>query len=63
NYHICPFAGVERGVDGARPACAAWGATEKLTAVRAPHGHRYYAGESWAAWKAVIDPKCGDDKA
>ena len=63
NDHIFPFDGVERVVEGARPAFAALGATEKLTAVRAPHGHRYYAGESWAAWKAVIDPKCWDDTA
>ena len=63
NDHIFPFDAVERVVEGARPAFAAFGATEKLMAVRAPHGHRYYAGESWAAWKAVIDPKCGDDKA
>jgi len=58
--HIFPFDGVERVVEGARPAYAAMSASEKLKAVPAPHGHRYYAEESWAAWKAVIDPECGD---
>ena len=60
--HIYPFDGTERVVEGARPAFAALDASKKLIAVCAPHGHRYYADESWAAWKAVIDPDCGDDQ-
>ena len=60
--HIYPFDGTERVVEGARPAFAALDASKKLIAVCAPHGHRYYAEESWAAWKAVIDPDCGDDQ-
>ena len=60
--HIYPFNGAERVVEGARPAFAALDASKKLIAVCAPHGHRYYAEESWAAWKAVIDPDCGDDQ-
>ena len=60
--HIYPFNGAERVVEGARPAFAALDASKKLIAVCAPHGHRYYAEESWAALKAVIDPDCGDDQ-
>ena len=61
--HIFPYDGVERTVEGARPAYAAFGAADALQAVSAPAGHRYYAPESWAAWKAFIDPGCGDDPA
>ena len=59
--HIFPFDGVLRVVDGARGAYRSMNADTKIDAVAAPYGHRYYADESWEAWRRVVDPLCGDD--
>jgi len=59
--HIFPFDGVARAVDSALPAYRSFDAADKIEAVAAPFGHRYYAEESWSAWRRIIDPNCGDD--
>ena len=59
--HIYPYSGVAEVLDEARLAYAVLNATEALRAEKAPAGHQYYADESWAAWKAVIDPALPDD--
>ena len=59
--HIFPYDGVARAVDGAKPAFETLGAFDKVHAVAAPAGHRYYARESWAAWRTFIDAACGED--
>lgn len=59
--HIFPFDGVTRAIEGALPAYRSFDAADKIEAVAAPFGHRYYAEESWNAWRHIIDPNCGDD--
>ena len=59
--HIFPFDGVARAIDGALPAYRSFDAADKIEAVAAPFGHRYYAEESWQAWRRIIDPDCSDD--
>ena len=59
--HIFPFDGVARVVDGAREAYRSLNAETNIDAVATPYGHRYYAKESWEAWRRVVDPLCGDD--
>jgi hypothetical protein len=59
--HIFPFDGVTRAVNGALPAYQSLDAANNIEAVSAPFGHRYYAQESWSAWRRIIDPNCGDD--
>ena len=59
--HISPFDGVARVVDGAREAYRSLNAETNIDAVATPYGHRYYAKESWEAWRRVVDPLCGDD--
>ena len=59
--HIFPYDGVARAIDGATPAFAALDAADNIQAVAALAGHRYYARESWEAWRSLIDPDCGED--
>jgi len=59
--HIFPYDGVVRAVDGARPAYRGLDAADRIEAIAAPFGHRYYAEESWNAWRRIIDPACGGD--
>ena len=59
--HIFPFDGVTRAIDGALPAYQSLDAANNIEAVSAPFGHRYYAQESWSAWRRIIDPNCGHD--
>jgi hypothetical protein len=59
--HIFPFDGVTRAIEGALPAYRSFDAADKIKAVAAPFGHRYYAEESWNVWRQIIDPNCGDD--
>ena len=59
--HIFPFDGVARVVEGARPAYRSFDAEVNIEAVAAPFGHRYYAEESWQAWRRIIDPDCSED--
>ena len=59
--HIFPYEGVARAVEAATPGFAALDAADNIQAVAALAGHRYYARESWEAWRSLIDPDCGED--
>jgi dienelactone hydrolase len=54
--HIFPAAGMEQAVEAARPFYARMNAQDRLHAVTAPGGHRYYSEQSWEAWQRWIDP-------